>query len=297
MPTEAATPATPEQNAIASYEQLVQSWNIPLTPDISVFIKRAVEQQWSSAMFLKQIRLTDVYQKTFPGILRNDGTPRMTEAQYIASFRSTKDYAATLGRNFSLQAYGTALNNGNSPGEMRAKIEALDVLKSDPQMFREFGEYLTTTGLAPKGVSRQDMLAFVMKAGPKVWEEAWQTAYSASQIEQAGITVGRGQDIGYKKLEGLIGHAPPGFDATKVDYAQLATFVQSALPVSKLYQAGITKKSLIKMAFGGPEAEPIRQRVLNVMATHQARFDPSAVPQLTQGGMSTGGLRNVQATE
>jgi len=284
-------------NAMISYFNLLTGYGIAISPAMRTLVEGAVKDGLNSAAFMLALRNTKDYAEAFPGIMRADGTMRMTEAQYMAGFSSARDYASTVGRSLNKQAYGLAIKNGNSPSEIRAKIEALDILRTNSDVFGQFSDYLVTRGVINKPLTKADLLAFVMKQGPKAWEQEWQTAYAASQIEATGISIGRGEDIGYKGLQGLIKHAGPGIDITKVDYAQLAQMVQTALPASALYQAGITKKALVALAFGGPKAVPIAQRVQDVLATYKARFEAPVEPQLTGGGLYTGAPQNVQTTE
>jgi hypothetical protein len=286
-----------DQNAIASYLNLLIQWGIPITAELRAFVEQEVRALKGSAEFMQDVRMTKFYADSFPGIMRDDGTMRMTESQYLSGYNSARDYAATLGRSLNRHAYGLAIKNGNSPSEIRAKMEALDILRTNGDVFGQFSDYLVTRGVINKPMTKGDLLAFVMKQGPKAWEQEWQTAYAASQIEATGISIGRGEDIGYKGLQGLIKHAGPGIDITKVDYAQLAQMVQTALPASALYQAGITKKALVALSFGGPKAVPIAQRVQDVLATYKARFEAPVEPQLTGGGLYTGAPQNVQTTE
>jgi len=283
-----AAAAAATKNAVATWSNLLLSWRIELTPQIQAFVRRAASQGWSSAVFLQEVRRQRFYMQRFPGILGRNGVPRMTEAQYWAGYNSAKDYAATVGRSLSVDAYGLAVKNGNSPSEIRAKVQALDTLKTNRAVFGQFGDYLNALGLAPKGgLKKGDLLQFVMGQGPKAWEQAWTTANAAAQIERAGLDVGRpkqGGDIGYRGLVRLEKQMLPG---DQVDYKGLAEAVH-ALPASELYGAGITKKDILKMAFGVKGAENIADRVRGVLATYQARFEPQGTPQLNQGGLQTG---------
>jgi hypothetical protein len=291
-----ATTATPEQNATATWENLLQSWRIELTPEVESFIKQAVDQGWSSALFLRNVRATKFYARQFPGIFTADGSLRQTEAQYIAGYNTLKDYAATVGRGFSLQAYGMALKNGNSPSEIKAKIQAVDSLKTNPQMWNQFSEYIQAQGLAPKGgVTKSDLLGFVMQQGPKEWEDAWQTAYNAAQLQKLQIDVGKpstGSDLSYNSLLKLEHGLLPG---QQPDYTALAAAAKE-LPISALYGAGLTAKKITTMAFGGKGAAQTADVVQRVLAQYSSRFDPQAQPQLYQGGMA-GGPGPTQATE
>jgi len=273
---------------------------MPITPALKNFISRAVASGMGSAAFLQALRRTQDYARAFPGIMRG-GTMRMSEAQYISGYQSAKDFAATVGRPFSRDAYGLAVKNGNSPSEIKAKIEALDTLKTNTATFQNFVEYLTAKGLAPpKGITKGHLLQFIMKQGPAQWEQEWNTASQAAALEQLAIDVGKpktGSDVSYKELAALQKALPPG---TQPDYGQLADALK-ALPASKLYGYGLTKKALLTLAYGGKGADAIAQTATRALAQYRlAVTEPGAQPALVQsqtGTQQMTGRRAVQATE
>lgn len=290
------------QNAVMAFRAFLQQLGIPLDPALEQLISRAVGGGWTQTTFMYYLRLSREYAQAFPGIMRRDGTLRMSEAQYIAGYNSARDYASTLGRSLSRAAYGLAIKNGNSPSEIKSKLQAVDVLREHADVFTEFSDYLVATNeIGPKGLSKDEMLQFIMHQGPKRWEQIWQTSYTASQIEAAGIGVGPGQEVRYKELRKLIGMAPPGTDPTKIDFTQLAEDVQTVLPLSALYKAGLTGRDLIQLRLGGPKAVEIATRVQRVIGTYRARFEPADNPQLTASQRGTalraGGLSPPAQTE
>jgi hypothetical protein len=264
-------------------------------------IMRAAKSGMGSALFLQQLRRTKDYAKVFKGIMNKNGTLKMSEAQYIAGYNSAKDQAASVGRNFNREAYGMAIKNGNSPSEIQDKIEALDTLKTNRDVFMQFNEYLVAKGKAPpKGLTRKDMLAFIMKQGPVEWEQEWNTASQAAQLAKLQIDVGKpktGSDISYKELQKLQQNLPPG---TEPDYKGIAAALES-LPASKLYGYGLTKKDIVTLGYGGKGAAQIAEVATRALAQYRtAVTEPGAQPQLTQSGTGTQvltGRRPVQSTE
>jgi hypothetical protein len=292
---------TPEQiaNAKASFANMVLAWGIPVDKAMSNFIDRAVMSGMGSSTFLKQLRATKVYAQTFPGLIKKDGTLRMSEAQYIAGFQAAKDYAAQVGRNFSKGAYGMALKTGNSPSEIKTKLEALDSLKTNGALLNEFSDYLVARGVTKKPLNKQEMLAFVMKQGPKAWEQEWEIANQSAAIEKAtegGILVGKpalGNDVSYKELDKLRKGLLPGEEP---DMQALAS-VMEAMPASRLYKLGLNKKDALTLAYNGPGAKEIAKRAQLALGTAQAAAtEQRANPQLTKQGMDMGSPRT-QATE
>lgn len=281
------------KNAVESYVTMFQGWGIPVTGQMRGWLKRQVLKGANSAAVLAAFRKTKDYARAFPGLVRRDGTMRMTEAQYLAGFRAANDFAASVGRTFSMKAYGQALKNGNSPTEIKAKIEALDILKTNRSMFEEFSGYLQATGLTNNPLNKKQLRQFIMKQGPKEWEEAWETANDAAALEKLDVSVGPGDDVGYKELARLRNQMLPG---QEVDYGALAD-MGSKLGAARLYGFGVTKKDLVDMAYGTKRAPKIAERVKLALGTWQATAsEQRAAPMLTAQGLGAGQPHR-QATE
>ncbi len=284
-------------------QNMLTGWGIPPTKQLSNLIARMVKAGAGSAQILQSIRKTKDYAQAFPGIRRRDGSMRMSEAQYISGFNTAKDYASTIGRGLSKGAYGMAIKNGNSPSEIKSKLQADDIMKQNSEVFQEFGQYLVDTGVVKKPPTKEELRKFIMKQGPKAWEKAYQTAYTASQIEKYGglgdFDIGKGDALGYHGLEKLIKQAPPGTDPTKIDWREMAKTAAEVLPASRLYGLGITKTDMIKLQLGTPEAVKIESRAKLASATAAAfGSEQRAANQLNQGGLQTGkDDKKLQATE
>lgn len=277
-------PVSPQQltkNAEATYLNLIVSWGIQLTPDVRALVSQAVKAGVSSAAFLDSVRRTKFYAQRFPGIMKPNGVMRMTEAQYISGYQSARDYAASVGRSLSPQAYGLAIKNGNSPSEIRVKTEAMDKLRTYGPVFREFSDYLQATGQAKKPLNRDDLTAFVMGQAPKEWADTWRTVYAASQAEQQGISVGKpgeGNDIGYKKL-GQIAKQIEVLGSTG-DFTGVLAQAQKVLSEGDLRAAGIRKQDKASLVLGGKNAPALAARLQAKVAEKVASFEDRANPNV-----------------
>jgi len=279
---------------------MLRSWGIPITPQMKRFILHAAQTGMSSSLFLQQLRRTKDYAAAFKGIMRGNGTLRMSEAQYIAGYQQARDAAAAVGRNFSRDMYGKALKNNNSPSELKAKIEAIDTLKSDPTTFQNFNEYLLAKGVIKKPLDKKELATFLMRQGPPQFEQEWNTAAQAAQLERMAIDVGKpktGSDVSYKELKKLQKNLPPG---EQPDYSGLAQALK-ALPASTLYGYGLTKKKLLDLAYGAPGAEQVAEVATRALAQYRtAVTEPTAQSQLAQSQTGTQiltGRRPQQASE
>jgi hypothetical protein len=269
------------RNAQASLLAILQSWQIPITPAITRMVAGAVKQGVSTTAFAQAFRNTKAYAKRFPGILKPDGTMRMTESQYISGYASARDYAASIGRNLSPAAYGLAIKRGNSPSEIKDKLLALDKLTSYKPQLDSFNEYLLSTGQIKKPLEKKDLIEFLM-GGRKDLQDAWKVANTAFQLEQAaGVDVGKpkmGGDISYKELKQQIQRFEAlGGNVDEIDFAKMGSLINEVIPKSDLYGAGITKKAVVNMMLNGKNAGEITSRVKNVLATYEAAVtEPTA---------------------
>jgi hypothetical protein len=263
-------------------------------------IQRGIASGWNQTTFMFYLRQTKDYARAFPGIMRKNGTLRMTESQYVSGYNSARDFAASVGRPLSKQLYGLALTRGNSPSEIKQKIQALDTLKQDQVTFQNFNEYLIARGVIKKPLNKKELGAFLMGKGPAVFEQEWNTAAQAAELARLQIDVGKpstGSDISYKQLQKLQGGLPEG---EAPDYKAIAGALQS-LPASKLYGYGLTKKDIVTLGYGGKGAAQIAEVATRALAQyHTAVTEPGAQPQLTQSQTGTQvltGRRPVQSTE
>jgi hypothetical protein len=264
-------------------------------------VAQAARAGTGSAAFLQALRRTKAYARAFPGIVRSNGTMRMTESQYMSGYQSARDFAASVGRGLTQAQYGLAVKNGNSPSEIKDKIQALDVLKTNRRYMEEFSDVLVAKGLVgPKGLAREDALAFIMGQGPREWEQTWDDAYQSAQLAKLQVDVGRpreGSDLSYRELEGLQRNLAPGEEP---DYAALAGALQ-ALPASQLYGYGLSKKDLVKLAYNAPGADQVAVVAKRALEQYKlAVTEPGAQGQIVQsqtGSQVLTGRRPQQATE
>lgn len=273
-----------------SFENILVNWQIRVSPAMRGYIEKAAKEQWSTTQFVLEFRKTKAYAQKFPGIMRKDGTLRMSESQYMTGYRSAQDAAGAVGRNFSPQMYGVALANNNSPSEIKAKINAVDRLKQYAPELQEYNQYLLQTGQIKKPLERKDLLEFTM-GQRKDLELGWQTAHAAFQMqEQAGLDVGKKGDLAHKELQGLIKRFTAlGGDIEQVDFKKMGALINDVIPKSDLYGAGITKRNIVDMMLEGKNGPEIAKRTQQILDTYQAAVtEPSAQAPTYAGKVSLG---------
>ncbi len=277
-----------KQNAEASYLNMLVGWGIMVTPEVKSFVSKSVAAGDQSSLFLQKLRQTKFYAKRFPGIVKKNGVMRMSEAQYISGYQQARDYASTLGRNFSPQAYGAALAAGNSPSEIKYKLDINDKLQTYRPQLNSFNEYLLATGKIKKPLDVQEMRDFVMGSRKDLQDE-WATSNAAFQLqEQAGTDVGKpaqGSDMSFKELSAALKrYEALGGDVDQIDYTKIGSLIGQVIPKNELYGAGIRKKDIVDMMLNGKNASEITKRVQTVLDTYEAAVtEPGAQSQNQQG--------------
>jgi len=297
-PSEAELAA--QRNLEAAYRALLQALGIPMSDNVNKLIKKGMSLRWNMTTFQYYLRKTKDYHEQFPGNMNKDGTVNLSEAAYITRVAQYKDAAARIGMKVSPKVINLLIKKGISPSYFAMKAEAVKQMRQNKDLFEQFKEYLTTTGVTKKPPTKGELLRWSVRQGPKVWDTAWDTAYAASQLAEAGIDVGKpkeGADISYKGLQKLQGFLAPGEEP---DYAALAEALQ-ALPPSQLYGYGLNKKKVATLAFGGPNARAIAETATRALAQYRlAVTEPGAQPQFAQSQTGTQvltGRRAQQATE
>jgi hypothetical protein len=290
------------QNAARTYMNMLSAWGIPTTPSVQAFANKAVMEGWNSATFLAEVRKTKFYAQRFQGIRKPNGALRMSEAQYISGYESARDYAQSLGRNLPREQYALAIKNGNSPSEIRQKLEAVDKLRAYGPMYRQFGEYLQATGVTRKPPTRKDLLQFALGKGDKSWNEAFLTAQAATQVEGMGFNVDKpaeGGDIGYRGLARLAKEVETLGQSG--DFTGVLAQSQKVLNAGDWKAAGLTNKDKVKLALGSREAPQIAARVIESVNVRVAALEATGNnPQMTQGPRGTQmttGRKTDQASE
>jgi hypothetical protein len=301
-----SAPSGPSQAEIAAarnlevaYRALLSSLGIAMTPNMMKLIRHGKSQGWNLTTFQYYLRKTKDYHQTFPGNVNKDGTVNLSEASYLSRVAQYKEAAASIGMKINPKTLNILIKKGISPSLFAEKASAVRLMRSNQKLFNEFKEYLVATGAAKKPPTKKELLNFAINKGPVLWRNAWDTAYTASKLEEAGIDVGPGDDISFRNLRKNIKQA--GADVTETDYDALAEAVDM-IPLSKWHGFGLNKDQIAK-AFVNPhtaQSRAVLDTLRKVTGTHLAAQEPLAHGQLTQSQTGTQvmtGRRPQQATE
>jgi hypothetical protein len=288
-------------NNMATFANMVRAWGIPASPRIQALVSQAAKGEWNSARFVQALRGTKEYGQAFPGIQWRLG---QTEASYLSAMRQFQAKAQDAGIKLSRDQFGYLQQKGVDSAEWGLRVQAMRTVEANKGNIAAFEDVLKARGfLKPnENLTGKELKDFFTGRGSEAYTKVWNEYAVTSGLEDIGFEVGRGGDIGRKDLlkllkEPVAGVAPGA--TVQVDYAQLATTAAKALPASRLYGLGITKKDLVMMALGGKKAAAVAARVQQAVATAEATASEQRVnPQLSRQGMSGGpGAEKVQATE
>ena len=287
-------------NAQASFMTYLRSWGMVVTPKLKKLVDAAAKGQWNSQAFLIAVRGTEEYKQKFPGIQWKRG---MSEASYNAQYDSYSDRALDAGYRLTKEGFSKVLKKGIDAQEWSLRVQAVKQVKANADLLENFRQFLVDNGqLKPnEKLSAKEVYKLATQRGSPAWVNLWNTASVETGLEGVGFTVGRNADLTREELKHMLkqplSKLGPG-ESLDMDYAALAQTASEALPASRLYKSGITKKDLVTMALGGKNAAGIATRVQLAINTARATAsEQSAVPQLNQGGMQAGGMNRPQATE
>ena len=274
------------RNARASFDELLRSWGVPLTPAVNNFVAMAARKQMSGDAFMAAIRKTKAYAKAFPGIMRPDGVLRMSESEYQSGFDAIKDFGASIGREMDRNDYATALKSGNSIAEIKQKWGAIDSLNTNRQILDEFVAYRQAQGLsAPK--NRDDLLKFVMGMGPREWEIGYDTAVMSAKSKTAGL------EMSFDEIKHVIGQIETSGlgDSQDITPEVFAKVRDNLRHVGTMKAYGLRDKDAVLAAFGmGDKREMVDDVIKNTdrfaSGTGNVEEDPFSEAQadrFTQG--------------
>lgn len=288
-------------NAEAGFMSYLRSWGMEVTPKLKRLITSAAKGNWNSQAFLIAVRGTEEYKQAFPGIQWRRG---MSEATYNAQFDSYADRARDAGYKLTREGFAHVIKKGIDPQEWGLRVSAVKQVRANKDLLENFRQFLVDNGqLKPnEQLNAKDVYKLATGRGSPAWTNLWNTASVETGLEGIGFTVGHGGDLTRDQLgtmlKGPISKLGAG-ESLDMDFAALAKTAAEALPASRLYKSGITKKDLVTMALGGKNAAKIAQRVELAIGTARATASEQMVnPQLNQGGMQSGFQdRNIQATE
>lgn len=294
---------SPEQkaNMTAEYRLMLQNWGIPLNSDAGKLINQAVNGNWSSGRFLLALRNTKAYKQAFPGL---DYASGMTEAEYLSNYRQYTGMAQDAGYKLSRGAFGDLMKKGIDATEWNLRVGAYKQVKTNKPLFDAFEDVLKARGLAKGKLDPKELKDMLTGTGSGLYAKVWNEASVTAGLEGIGFDIGKQGDVTRKQLlhmlKAPVGALAPG-ETLQVDYAALAETAAKALPASRLYGMGITKKSLVQMALGGKNAQETAALVTRALGTAEAfATEQRATPNLYPGGgmnEAAGAQPAIQATE
>jgi hypothetical protein len=196
----------------SSFEEETQSYT-PTTQDAAALFPYypsnlidLIVTEWTRTgsidLALAQVRTTDEFQTSFPGIKREDGSLRMTEIQYLELKDNMKDQLRTY--NLNPDVFNNAIVEAIS-GDVNAQefAERLSfgyeqLLNNKDEVLKQFNEVY--------GYNLGETELFAMFIDPNISEAVLQNQILTSQIlaeaEIAGVEIGLG--AGTKFVEGKI---------------------------------------------------------------------------------------------
>src|SRR5204863_9413063 len=136
---------------------------------------KASDNGWSSAQFYKHLRATDEYAQAFPGMLNDNGTPKMSEEAYLQTAKAYASTAEQYGINFGDRRQAMLFQNDDSPDEFANRAPAFARIQRDPDLYRQFAvEVSRVTGEKPPNDGQ--LPKWVLGEKNQEWDQVWRDA-------------------------------------------------------------------------------------------------------------------------
>jgi transglycosylase-like protein with SLT domain len=235
-------------------------------------IERAVRENWSDTHFLAMIYASDSFQKAFPGLVRDDGSLRMTPVEYLSLEDEYRDIAANYGVKLSRQRVGMLVSGDVSPDEWVNRATILQATHDSTALREAFNEVL-----GRKGQKRLDEMGWFNFLAGKAESDVYDLWEQAS-FGRAGMDISRegaariGQAGEFTDVNALIGQVRA---------------VQDII-APELSAAGITSEDIAVLESEGEDLKQTRPKLEQILRNREALVGQAMTIGSTQaagGGM------------
>lgn len=208
-------------------------------------INRAVRRQWSAEEFEARIYRSKPFREAFPGILRGDGSLKMSASEY----RSMADQYLKISNQFGVALdkarIGNLIAGDVSPQEWFERASIVKAVNMSESSRQAFNEILVASGEQPIGVRDwYDVLR--EKAAPDLTEK-----YEAALIRTSGLAISAQEAVAVAGQIGSYGELT-NVSELAAQVRQIKGFVQP-----ELVAAGVSDADLLVLEGGG---DPKNQR-------------------------------------
>jgi NlpC/P60 family protein len=220
----------------------------------SDLLERAVRENWSDTHFLSMVYQSAPFQKAFPGILRPDGSLRMTPGEYLGLADTYRDIASNFGINLNRDKIGVLVTEQVSPDEWFNRATVFQSVKRSPALRDALNEVLTRDGR--KRLDEKGMFDFLQgKAEADLYD-----LYEAAVFRRAGVDV----DL---EAASKIGQAGEFVD-TNALVGQIELIRDFIRP--ELSAAGISDADIAVLKAGGEDPSNISGRLEQIIRNREA---------------------------
>lgn len=266
-------------------ESLLTRLGIPTGPFLSM-IDTAVREGWGALQFQAQLYSSPTFHNMFPGIFREDGSLKMSASRYRAMSDQYSSIARTYGVELDKARLGSLIGGDTSIQELTDRLEAVKRLQEYGPAMKEFQQVLASRGIKS---GDGDMVNFILGKAPKQFYSIWEETQVGTAARTAGVHISQG-------LVRKISRQLPGIQSEQdviAGFQDLATKIQSVMPMSKIAKYGISRRDLTELEFGGPHQAAIAERVQNLINSTQAFY----TGQRAQGQLPVGGRGSAQRAQ
>lgn len=239
-------------------------------------IEEAIRNAWSPEQFEARIYLSKPFQRAFPGIVRGDGSLRMTPLEYRQVADAYKKVGSNYGIPLDTKRIGLLIEGNKSPQEFASVARVFKAAENTEGFRQAFNAQLVEAGFKP--LDKRGWFETLAGKAPAEVNDM----YEASVLKTAGVG-GTTQEL--RAAAETLGQPGEDIDIAAVvqDFQKQKTYA-----ATELAAAGITDADLVTLA-GGNDPKGQRQTVEQIARNRQAlanrgtrstRTTPSGRPAL-----------------
>lgn len=268
----------PEAEAEGDYGAYVHQL-LNVSPSGNLFgdlIDKAITEAWSPERFIAALYGSEPFKLLFPGLVRPDGSLRMTPGEYRSLGDTYRDIASDYGIALNDYRVGLLVSGNVSPEEFNIRAQAIQNVRNNPGLLDAYNEQLRQYGYAP--LDAQGFMRFVAGAGSPDYYDIYE---AANLSNTQGITLSFGEAAEVARAVGA-----PG---TPVDIQQIVQQLRlmKADIGPELSAAGITDADILKLE-GGVDPRGIAPTVASII--NQRRAQGTYVPGRQARRGTAGGI-------
>lgn len=273
-----------DDNTAATLQQFLVQAGIPAGA-FSSLIDQAIRLNYTPSEFTLQVYGSPQFENMFPGIFRPDGSMKMTPYEY----RQMSDQYVSTARQFGVSGFsqehvGALIQGDVSMQEFSDRMTAIARIEDYKPAMNQFISLVEQNGGdASELKTDEGLVDFMLGRSSKKFYTLWDQTVVGTAAKESGVHISN-------DLVRRIAKRTPGVaDEAQMQagFQELASKIQTLLPLSRINKYGLSKKDLVTLEFGGPNQAHIAKKVDMIVKNYDAQFAQNYGGHLGQPDIGT----------